>query len=462
MRPAAIFDSMTSRIFVILLVGIAAAGTLGVALSELRRVAEVRHIQAIRAIERTGGLLNKLENTPVARRPHETREARRFARIAGAQDGPVQADPELTRLLAGQLPPGVRATVGSIPVARCDIAEDGDHDEHRHRPSPPVDEAVARQWKEAVAATDCWRVEAQFSDGSRWSLVTGPPSLLRASYGPDPAFLAVIAVAAAILAFVVARTAGAPIRRLTHAAADVRPGVDIPVLAESGPGDVRGAIRAFNAMQQRLSRHAVEQTYMIAAITHDLQTPMTRLRLKLEQIDDPALQKRLLADWQAMRAVVEEGLELARSTGRDEEPVLLDIDSLIHSIVEDEREAGHVASFDVAAGCDWRCRPQMLRRCIQNLVDNAVLYGGGAHLSTHRDADGLRIIVRDFGPGIPEDQLEAVFEPMVRLEDSRSRSTGGTGLGLTIARNLAQRIGATVTLANGAERGLVCEVRFAA
>jgi signal transduction histidine kinase len=190
-------------------------------------------------------------------------------------------------------------------------------------------------------------------------LVTGPPPLLRAAYGPDPAFLAVIAVAAALLAFVVAHTAGAPIRRLTHAASDVRPGTPLPELTETGPGDVRSAIRAFNDMQQRLSRHAAEQSYMIAAITHDLQTPMTRLRLKLEQIDDAALQKRLLADWQAMRAVVEEGLELVRSTGRNEEPVLLDIDSLINSIVEDEREAGHIATFDMAAACDWRCP----RRC---------------------------------------------------------------------------------------------------
>jgi signal transduction histidine kinase len=378
----------------------------------------------------------------------------------------------LTALLAAQLPSGVQATVDSIPLARCDIAQDGaqdeehdkdhhgDHHGDRHGGSRPVDPVVARQWKEAVTATDCWRIETRLSDGSRWSLVTGPPSLLRASYGPDPAFLAVIAVAAALLALVVARTAGAPIRRLTRAASDVRPGLGMPVLVESGPGDVRSAIRAFNEMQQRLSRHAVEQTYMIAAITHDLQTPMTRLRLKLEQMEDAGLQKRLLSDWQAMRAVVEEGLELARSTGRDENAVLLDIDSLIHSIVEDEREAGHVASFDVAAGCDWRCQPQMLRRCIQNLVDNAVLYGGGAHLSTHRDAGGLDILVRDFGPGIPEDQLEAVFEPMVRLEESRSRSTGGTGLGLTIARNLAQRIGADLTLANAANGGLVCKVRF--
>jgi hypothetical protein len=208
MKLTALFDSITSRIFVILLVGIAAAGTLGVALSETRRVAEVRHIQAIRAIERTGSLLSELENTSVARRPHETREAHRFARIAGTQDGPAQADPELTRLLAGQVPPGVAASVGSIPLARCDIAEDGDRDEDREHAIRPADQTIARQWKEAVAATDCWRVEARFSDGSRVSLVTGPPSLLRASYGPDPAFLAVIAVAAAMLAFVVARTAG--------------------------------------------------------------------------------------------------------------------------------------------------------------------------------------------------------------------------------------------------------------
>ncbi|WP_206243436.1 ATP-binding protein [Novosphingobium terrae] len=456
------FDSMTSRIFVILLVGIAVAGTLGVVLSETRRVAEVRHIQAIRAIERTGRLLTELESTSVARRSHEMREARRFARIAGAQDGPGQGDAELTALLAGQLPPGVQGTVASIPLARCDIAQDGDQDEEHHRADRPVNPVVARQWKEAVTATDCWRIETRFSDGSRWSLVTGPPSLLRASYGPDPAFLAVIAVAAALLAFVVARTAGAPVRRLTRAAADVRPGPGMPMLAESGPSDVRSAIRAFNGMQQRLSHYAVEQTYMIAAITHDLQTPMTRLRLKLEQMEDAVLQKRLLSDWQAMRAVVDEGLELARSTGRDENIVLLDIDSLIHSIVEDEREAGHVASFDEAAGCDWRCQPQMLRRCIQNLVDNAVYYGGGAHLSTHRDQGGLVILVRDDGPGIPEEHLETVFEPMVRLEDSRSRSTGGTGLGLTIARNLAQRIGAVLTLSNAPEGGLVCKLRFAA
>lgn len=452
-------DSMTSRIFLILLVGIAIAGMLGLTLSEQRRVAEVRHIQAIRAIERAGRFLSELEATPIARRDHEAREARRFVRLGGGQDGPAVPDAELARLLRPQLPTTATASVASIPVDRCDIPSEGEHDEH-DRPVRPVDQAAAKAWKTVVAATDCWRIDARLGDGSRWTFVTGPPPLLRAAFGPDRAFLAVIAIAAAILAFVVARTAGAPIRRLTRAAADVEPGASFPVLAETGPSDVRGAIRAFNAMQHRLAQHAAGQTYMIAAITHDLQTPMTRLRLKLEQMEDTMLQQRLLADWHAMRAVVEEGLELARSTESDEDPVLLDIDSLIHSIVEDEREAGHVATFDVWACCDWRCRPQMLRRCVQNLVDNAINYGGAAHLFTFADAEGLRIEVRDDGPGIPEDQLDAVLEPMVRLEPSRSRGTGGTGLGLTIARNLARRIGATLTLANAAEGGLVCTIRF--
>ena len=462
MKAPLTLDSMSGRIFVILLIGIALAGTLGVALSEQRRVAEVRHIQAIRAIERMAGFLGELEATAVSHRDHEAREARRFVRVARADDGPAKLDSSLTDLLRSQLPPGVDASVESVPVARCDIPGegDGDGDSAEHASRPPDPEA-ARAWKAVVAATDCWRITAHLRDRSAWSFVTGPPPLLKAAYSPDPAFLLVIFIAAALLALLSARIAGAPIRTLTRAATRLEPNVQPSTLAETGPSDVRGAIRAFNAMQERLARHAAEQTHMIAAITHDLQTPMTRLRLKLEQMDDVATRERLLSDWRAMRAVVDEGLELARSTDEREDAVLLDIDSVINSIVEDEQEAGNVATFDEAAGRDWYCRPQMLRRCVQNLVDNAIKYGGEAHLSTHADANGLRIEVRDPGPGIPDDQLEAVFEPMMRLETSRSRTTGGTGLGLTIARNLARRMGASLRLANNPDGGLVGVIVFA-
>ncbi|UAK23927.1 sensor histidine kinase [Sphingomonas nostoxanthinifaciens] len=471
MKLPAELDTMSGRIFMLLLVGIALAGTLGVVLSEQRRVAEVRHIQAVRALERLSRFIGEIETSEKDRRKHETREARTFVRLAqGGDEGGIAA-PDLVALLAPQLPPGVTATVTAIPVARCAVPADRDHDKDDHDKDRDGDHASdpdsaasesARAWRAVVEATDCWRIAARLSDGSDWSFVTGPPPLLKASYGPDPAFLSVILVAGAALALLVARIAGGPIRTLTRAAASIVPEVSVIDLPEAGPADVRGAIRAFNDMRVRLARHAIEQTHMIAAITHDLQTPMTRMRLKLEQIDDVVWRDRLLSDWHAMRAIVEEGLELAHSTDAREPLVLLDIDSLIDSIVEDERDAGNLATFDASAGRDWVCRPRMLRRCVQNLVDNAIKHGDEAHLSTHDDADGLRIVIRDAGPGIPAHQIDAVFEPMVRLETSRSRETGGTGLGLTIARNLAQRMGATLTLENAEPHGLVCTIRFRA
>nr|WP_131588949.1 hypothetical protein [Sphingomonas melonis] len=202
---------MIGRIFMILLVGILLAGTLGVALSEWRRVAEIRHIQGIRAIERIAGFLGELEAVPVARRRHEAREAHSFVRMAGPGDGNGLRAPELTGLLAAQLPRGVGASVNVLPVARCEVITNADADDpdERVRPSPTM-----RAWRSVVAATDCWRIGVRLSDGSVWSFVTGPPPLLKANYGPDPAFIVVVAAAAALLALLIARIAGAPIRTL--------------------------------------------------------------------------------------------------------------------------------------------------------------------------------------------------------------------------------------------------------
>ena len=197
---------------------------------------------------------------------------------------------------------------------------------------------------------------------------------------------------------------------------------------------------------------------MIAAITHDLQTPMTRLRLRLDALQDDELRRRLLDDWRAMEAIVDQGLELARASDAQETLVRLDVDSLIASLVDDAAETGADVVFDHAAGKDIVCRPQMLRRCVQNLLDNAIKHGGDARLSTIATGQELLIEVRDHGPGIPESRLDEVFEPMVRLDPSRSRETGGTGLGLTIARILARRNAAHITLINAPGGGLVARL----
>jgi len=278
----------------------------------------------------------------------------------------------------------------------------------------------------------------------------------------DPLFLTLLVLAIAVLAYVVARMASAPLQRLAAAAAalgDDLQGAPMPV---TGPLEVQRAAEAFNAMQKRLQRHLGERTQMLAAITHDLQTPVTRLRLRLENVADEALRERLVGDLAAMQALIREGLELARSAESAEQRAALDLDSLLESIVEDAAEAGADVRFDQPSGAVLMLRPLAMHRLFSNLVDNAVSYGRAARVSVDQTAEEVVVRIRDKGPGLAEDELEAVFDPFVRLEGSRSRDTGGAGLGLTIARALAEKDGARLQLRNHPLGGLEAVVRWPA
>jgi signal transduction histidine kinase len=201
---------------------------------------------------------------------------------------------------------------------------------------------------------------------------------------------------------------------------------------------------------------------MLAAITHDLQTPVTRLRLRLENVADEALRERLVGDLAAMQALIREGLELARSAESAEQRAALDLDSLLESIVEDAGEAGADVRFEHPSGAVLMLRPLAMHRLFSNLVDNAVTYGQSARVSVEQDAERVIVRIRDSGPGLPEEELEAVFDPFVRLETSRSRETGGAGLGLTIARALAEKDGARLLLRNHPQGGLEAVVEWPA
>jgi len=442
-------DTMARRIFVVLVIGIGLATMLSASVAEQRRIADLRGVQDVRTADRLATFAQLLERIPPAQRQILAEANLPFLRQVG---GPIAGEPnrELMALLAARLPPSITAHVSDIPLTQCQGRK------------PPAGYTKADQiWLTTVAPTDCWLITARLPDGSLWRFVSGPPPLLSTSSGTDPLYLVVLAVVAANVAALVARMAARPVRALARAAAKLGPDLDAPPLAERGPAEVVTATRAFNAMQQRLRSHLTEQRHMIAAITHDLQTPMTRLRLRLDALQDGELRGRLLDDWRAMEAIVDQGLELARASDAQEALARLDVDSMIGSLVEDAAETGADVAFDRAAGQDIVCRPQMLRRCVQNLLDNAVKHGGDARLSTIATAKELVIEVRDHGPGIPENQLDEVFGPMVRLEASRSRETGGTGLGLTIARILARRNAAHVTLANAPDGGLIARLAIA-
>jgi signal transduction histidine kinase len=253
------------------------------------------------------------------------------------------------------------------------------------------------------------------------------------------------------------RLATRPLHQLAVAADALGPDLKASRLPEGGPSEVARAARAFNAMQDRISTYMTERMQILAAISHDLQTPITRMRLRVDVMDDDDPQAaKLRQDLHEMQALVKEGVTYARTMhGTTEMPCRIDPDALFDSLVCDYVDAGQQVSLQGRFGTSLTTRPQALRRIVGNLVDNALKFGGSAEINIAEVHDGQTTVsVFDRGPGIPDESLEAVFEPFARLETSRNRQTGGTGLGLAIARQLALAMDATLSLHNRMSGGL--------
>jgi signal transduction histidine kinase len=266
--------------------------------------------------------------------------------------------------------------------------------------------------------------------------------------------LLVLLVAVAVLAALAVRALIRPLAVLADAAGELGRDIRRPPLEENGPLEVRRAARAFNTMQERLIRYIEDRNRILAALSHDLKTPITRLRLRTELLDAAPLREKFLADLDDMQRMAQASLDFLRG-GEDSEPIApLDFNALLESLQEDAEDTGHEIGITGAARQPLRCRPLALKRCLTNLVDNALKYGQCAKIAVTDTPARLTLIVRDRGPGIPAAELERVFEPFYRLESSRSRDTGGTGLGLSIARNIARAHGGELTLRNHPQGGL--------
>ena len=257
-----------------------------------------------------------------------------------------------------------------------------------------------------------------------------------------------------LLSIWTARRLAAPIAAFAKAADRLGRDADAAPLIENGPRELRMATRAFNQMQDRLQRLIRDRTQMLAAMSHDLRTPLTRMTLRSESIENPKVKGKMLADLEEMTSMIESSLTFAREDFNRETRTLVDLRALIENICEDAVDTGASVSCRIAEGVDLECRPQALRRAITNLVDNALKYGGAAHLTVLREPGRVVILVDDDGPGIPPEQQEKVFAPFYRLESSRNRETGGAGLGLALVRTIAHGHGGSVVLANRPEGGL--------
>ncbi|MBX8624447.1 MULTISPECIES: HAMP domain-containing sensor histidine kinase [Pseudomonas] len=257
------------------------------------------------------------------------------------------------------------------------------------------------------------------------------------------------------------RIAIRPLTRLANAVETLDPNAHPINLDEKGPNEVAYAARAFNSMQARIAAYLKERMQLLAAISHDLQTPITRMKLRAEFMDDSAEKDKLWSDLGEMEHLVREGVAYARSIhGSTEESRRTNLDSFLDSLVFDYQDMGKEVQLSGKSDAVIDTRPHALRRVLVNLTDNALKFAGAAELLIQRDKSSLSIKVMDRGPGIAEEELAQVMEPFYRVENSRNRSTGGTGLGLAIAQQLALALGGSLTLSNRDGGGLCAELKL--
>ena len=266
--------------------------------------------------------------------------------------------------------------------------------------------------------------------------------------------LLVLLVAVLMLSYVAVRWVARPLHTLASAADELGRDIKRPPLPEDGPTEVSRAARAFNTMQSRLVRLIEDRTRLLAAMSHDLKTPITRMRLRADLMDDGELRGKFEADLREMEAMVAQTLEFLRGIDAHEPSQPVDLMSLLESLQADNEEMGRSVTLSGRLMKPYVGVPQLLKRCISNLIENAIAYGTRADIRVEEGPRGIVIAIRDHGPGISEKDLDRVFEPFVRLEGSRNRTTGGTGLGLGIARDIARAHGGDVQLRNHERGGL--------
>ncbi len=274
-----------------------------------------------------------------------------------------------------------------------------------------------------------------------------PPDRLLAALVP-------LVIGVALLTWIAVRIATKPLSRMAAAARALGENPGGAPMDTRGPIEVAQAATAFNHMQQRIGEHIAERTRILAAISHDLQTPITRLRLRAEMVPDDALRERIQGDLDAMQTLVQEGLSYAKSMETTTPPQPIDLNNLIEALRDDAIDMGWQIDIHGSAPTPCPGRPGALRRALWNLIENGVKFGARVDMTLTEWPDRFEIRIRDHGTGLPPNELDKVFQPFYRTEASRNRETGGTGLGLAIARNLLHAQGGEVTLSNHAEGGL--------
>ena len=457
-------SSLAGRTALVLLVGLIVVQVAGLTIHALDRV-DIQNLAAARlSAERVRALIRTAVFSPPASResavddidlpPGMTAE---LSDVPEARGGPPLPPPmrELLRIgAAGPPPPRGQAAPSSPPPA---------HRRMQLRPREGRDYFISG----LEGRRPGYLLSVRLPDGA-WLNVHAALPPPRPWHSPTflIAFI-LMTVAAAGLTLWAVRRLTRPVRLLADAAERLGRDVNAAPLPETGPSEVATAAAAFNTMASRIRRFVQDRTEMLAAIGHDLRTPITRLRLRAEFMDDDEQRAKMLADLAEMEKMIGATLAFARDEAATEPATPVDLAGLARTVVDEAADAAPEAteklSYDGPSHLTVRARPVALKRALANLVGNALAYGGAARVRLVPPSNGqIRLMVEDDGPGIPAADMERVFQPFQRLEGSRNRETGGTGLGLPIARNILRAHGGDVTLANRPAGGLVATMTLPA
>ena len=431
--------SLYARMALILLAGLLSAQLASLWLHWDERAAMVTQTRGQHLVDRIAEVIRVLESEPVPSRPAALRAFQSDdLRISAIEESQVSSHAP-----RGQLPLGIAARLGSEREVRS-VGSGGGGGKGGGKGSGKGAQAGMRV------------LDVRLDDG-QWIRI----SIARESEAPTPALpfdffvhLLISLVVVTGVGMIAVRQVTRPLQQLAQAADSLGSNLDAPPLAEEGPTETRQAAQAFNRMQQSIRRLISERARALSAVSHDLRTPLTRLRLRAELIDDEDLRNQIADDIDAMTGMIDSTLDYLRGLQESEAIHPLDINALLQSLANDAAVLGREIDISGQALAPFPGRLTALRRALQNLIDNAIKYGHGAHLSVIDDTDSLRLTVSDDGPGIAEEELSRVTEPYYRPDAARRSETGGVGLGLSIVSDIARLHGGELQLRNRPEGGL--------
>lgn len=451
--------SLAARLITLLLLALVISQGVSFVIFLDERRAAVRFGHQQQVLARTASIVRLLRDTPPALHPRIVSTAStpalryRLSRDSALVDqGPARADHVLARRLAARLGGAAERVLVQVSFedgrlfrfgrrrAGFQVHDHGhdDDDEERHH----------------MGGRPLWlAISVLVADGTWLNATTALPPQAPWDW-PALVSTGVMAVAISLIVVLVVRRITRPMQRLADAADRLGRGEQIPPILEDGPEEVRRTTRAFNRMRERVARFVQDRTRMLAAISHDLRTLITTLRLRAEFVEDRETRERMLETLEEMQRMTETTLAFAQDQAAREETRGMDLAALAGSLCDDLSDIGHDVIFAQAPKTPYACRPASLKRALRNLIENAATYGGRARVHLTDSAREIAIVIEDDGPGIAEGDHERIFEPFVRLEESRSRETGGVGLGMAIARSIIRGHGGDILLENRKDGGL--------